>query len=238
MSFLVANLPLEPVYVRNEFLYNFKKGHGEFTKGYWVSVKAQKHRALLFETLLENGALYDKLPIEAFVHDTEGDFRFDQGELALWDMDAWHITTIVKDALRHLDAKVRVGNELVSGTYVCTVDQVDASGELMPTCASIPKEHKSQNILALDNGQFCSMPNNRILWTEPSLTKVVGPPDYEACEEIYFSNTGLNYCHTDAWFYEGKPDEEEAKEGNAEKSKAEEEAKEEGLLRVKKEWVK
>jgi len=127
----------------------------------------------------------------------------------------------VKDALRHLDAKVRVGNELVSGTYVCTVDQVDASGELMPTCASIPKEHKSQNILALENGQFCSMPNNRILWTEPSLTKVVGPPDYEACEEIYFSNTGLNYCHTDAWFYEGKPDEEKTNEAEAEKSNAE-----------------
>ena len=177
MSCLVANLPLEPVYVRNEFLYNFKKGHGEFTRGYWVSVKAQKHRALLFETLLENGALYDKLPIEAFVHDKKGNFRFNQGELALWDRDSWYITTIVKDALRHLDAKVRVGNELVSGTYVCTVDQGDASGELMPTCASIPKEHKSQNILALDNGQFCSMPNNRILWTEPSLTNVGGPPD-------------------------------------------------------------
>ena len=26
MGFLVANLPLEPVWVRNEFLYNFKKG--------------------------------------------------------------------------------------------------------------------------------------------------------------------------------------------------------------------
>ena len=220
MSFLVANLPLEPVFVRNEFLYNFKKGHGEFTKGYWVSVKSQKHRALLFETLLESGALYDKLPIEAFVHDIEGDFRFDQGQLALWDMDSWHITTIVKDALRHLDAKVRVGDELVTGTYGCTIDQADADGSLMTTCASIPKEHKSQNVLALDNGQFCSMPNNRILWTEPSLTKIVGPPDYEACEEIYFSNTGLNYCHTDKWFYEGKNyDEEKTNEANENKSK-------------------
>ena len=61
--------------------------------------------------------------------------------------------------------------------------------------------------------------NNRILWTEPSLTKVVGPPDFEACEEIYFSNTGLNYCHTDAWFYEGKLDEEKTNEANETKSK-------------------
>lgn len=222
MGFLVANLPLEPVWVRNEFLYNFKKGQGEFTRGYWVSVKTQKHRSLLFETLLENGALYDKLPIEAFVHDRGSDVKFKQADLALWDMDSWHITTIVKDALRHLDAKVRVGNELVAGTYVCTVDQVDADGSLMPTCASIPKEHKSQNILALDNGQFCSMPNNRILWTDPSLTQVVGPPDYEACEEIYFSNTAMNYCHDDRWFYEGTNEEDKANDAESKETKNEE----------------
>ena len=204
MSFLVANLPLQPVYVRQEFLYNFKKGHGEFIKGYWVSVKAQKHRALLFETLLENGALYDKLPIEAFVHEKKGEFKYSQSELALWDIDAWHITTIVKDSLRHLDAKVRIGDDLISGTYICTIDQCDPDGHLMPTCASIPKEHKSQNIIALDNGQFCSQPNNRILWTEQSLTKVVGPPDFEACEEVYYSNTAKNYCSDDRWFYEGE----------------------------------
>ena len=221
MSFLVANLPLEPVWVRKEFLYNQKKGHGDFIKGYWVSVKAQKHRALLFETLLENGALYDKLPIEAFVHDREGDLRFKQSDLALWDIDTWHITTIVKDALRHLDAKVKIGNELVNGTYICTIDQCDADGHLMSTCASVPREHKSQNVLALENGQYCSMPNNRILWTDQSLTKIQGPPDWEACEEVYYSNTSRNYCYDEKWFYEGQ------EENNAEEGKGKEESEEE-----------
>lgn len=221
MSFLVANLPLEPVWVRKEFLYNQKKGHGDFIKGYWVSVKAQKHRALLFETLLENGALYDKLPIEAFVHDREGDLRFKQSDLALWDIDTWHITTIVKDALRHLDAKVKIGNELVNGTYICTIDQCDADGHLMPTCASVPREHKSQNVLALENGQYCSMPNNRILWTDQSLTKIQGPPDWEACEEVYYSNTSRNYCYDEKWFYEGQ-EEDNAKEGKGQEEGEEE----------------
>ena len=216
MSFLVANLPLQPVWVRSEYLYNFKRGHGEFVKGYWVSVKAQKHRALLFETLLEDGSLYDKLPIAAFVHDREGSCEFKQEELALWDIDTWFITTIVKDALRHLDAKVRIGDEMVDATYVCTIDQADADGHLMPSCASIPKEHKSQNILALANGQFCSQPNNRILWVDASLTKVDGPPDWEACDEVYFSNTLRNFRDEEVWHYEGRKA-EDAEKGEAQK---------------------
>ena len=174
-------------------------------RGYWVSVKAQKHRALLFETLLDNGALYDKLPIEAFVHDQHAKPKFKQADLALWDIDTWHITTIVKDALRHLDAKVAINNDLVDATYVCTVDQADCDGHLMPTCASIPREHKSQNILRLEDGsgQYCSMPNNRVLWTDQSLTKLEDKPDFEACEEVYFSNTAKNYRDENAWYYQG-----------------------------------
>tara|TARA_A100001391_G_scaffold42840_1_gene24892 strand:- start:4044 stop:4736 length:693 start_codon:yes stop_codon:yes gene_type:complete len=228
VSFLVANLPLEPVFVRKEFLYNNKKGHGEFIRGYWVSVKAQKHRALLFETLLEDGSLYDKLPIEAFVHKTDASVKYKQSDLALWDMDGWHITTIVKDSLRHLDARVRIGNDLVGGTYVCTVDQADADGQLLTTCASIPKEHKSQNVIALDNGQYCSMPNNRILWVEQSLTKVVGPPDWEACDEIYFSNTLRNYRDDEKWWYEGDGKEEGGAQGEEAHRKEEDAKQEEG----------
>jgi|TARA_R100000479_G_scaffold40218_1_gene18113 hypothetical protein len=207
MSFLVANLPMYPVLVDKSYLYNGKKGHGEYMRGYWVSVKAQKHRALLFETLLENGALYDKLPISAFVTHEDAKPKHKLHELALWDVDAWNITTIVKDNIRHLDCVVRIGKEMVPAEYICTVDQCDADGSLLTSCASIPREHKSMNLLALSDGsgQIASQPNNRILWTDPSLTHVKDPPDFEACDEVYFSNTNENYCLTDAWFYEDGP---------------------------------
>jgi len=207
MPFLVANLPMYPVLVDKSYLYNGKKGHGEYMRGYWVSVKAQKHRALLFETLLENGALYDKLPISAFVTHEDAKPKHKLHELALWDVDAWNITTIVKDNIRHLDCVVRIGKEMVPAEYICTVDQCDADGSLLTSCASIPREHKSMNLLALmdGSGQVASQPNNRILWTDPSLTHVKDPPDFEACDEVYFSNTNENYCLTDAWFYEDGP---------------------------------
>ena len=68
MSYLVANLPPIQCYIRKEYLYDFQKGFGEFEPCYWVSVKSIKGKALYIESLLVNyGALYDKLPISAYV---------------------------------------------------------------------------------------------------------------------------------------------------------------------------
>jgi hypothetical protein len=35
MSFLIANVPPHKCYVRKEYLYDLKKGHGEFTEAVW-----------------------------------------------------------------------------------------------------------------------------------------------------------------------------------------------------------
>jgi len=68
MAFLVTNVPHTDVYVKKEYLYDLQKGHGEFVEGVWVTAKSIQGRALYFETYLpEYGALFDKLPISAFV---------------------------------------------------------------------------------------------------------------------------------------------------------------------------
>ena len=68
MTTLVANVPPTKVWVRKEYLYDLQKGHGEYTPGYWVTCKSLTGRALYFETYLtEYGALFDKLPISAFL---------------------------------------------------------------------------------------------------------------------------------------------------------------------------
>ena len=68
MAFLVHPLPPMHVWVKKEYLYDLDKGHGELTPGIWISVKSIQGKALYFETLLTNyGALYDKLPLSAFV---------------------------------------------------------------------------------------------------------------------------------------------------------------------------
>jgi hypothetical protein len=68
MTTLVANVPPVRVWVRREYLRDLRDGHGEYTPGYWVTCKSLTGRALYFETYLtEYGALYDKLPISAFL---------------------------------------------------------------------------------------------------------------------------------------------------------------------------
>ncbi len=75
MACLIANLPSMEVWVRKEYLTDHQSGHGEFVKGVWVSVKSIPGRAFYFETYLpEYAAMYDKLPISAFVSDPETPF--------------------------------------------------------------------------------------------------------------------------------------------------------------------
>ena len=70
MSFLVANLPSEQCYIRKEYLYDLRdgKGVGEFEECYWVSIRAVPGMAFYIEAFIPKyGALFDKLPLSAFV---------------------------------------------------------------------------------------------------------------------------------------------------------------------------
>ena len=100
MAFLVHNLPPIPVMVRKEYLYDLEYGHGEFTPGVWTSVKSVTGKALYFETLLTDyGALFDKLPLSAFVWKTDIDYDLPLDTLQLWDCFDYHITVIQKPLL-------------------------------------------------------------------------------------------------------------------------------------------
>ena len=107
MAFLVHNLPLTNLYVKKEYLYDLEKGHGEYTPGVWISLKSVIGKALYFETLLtEYGALFDKLPISAFVWKTDIDLE-DQlplDALQLWDCFDYNITIIRKPILSRCES--------------------------------------------------------------------------------------------------------------------------------------
>ena len=97
MSFLVHNLPPVHVYVKKEYLYDLDKGHGDLTEGIWISVKSVQGKALYFETLLpEYGALFDKLPISAFVwkKDFNKNEQLSLDTLQLWDCFDYNLTVI------------------------------------------------------------------------------------------------------------------------------------------------
>ena len=66
MAYLNHNLPTITCYIRNEFLFNHKKGHGEVTLCDVHSVASLEKHVPLFEAFLENGVNWTRRPIHAF----------------------------------------------------------------------------------------------------------------------------------------------------------------------------
>jgi len=188
MSFLVANLPPTKVYIKKEYLYDHQKGHGEFVEGVWITVKSIQGRALYFETYLpEYGALYDKLPISAFVNSPTIKDSLELEELELWDAFSYHITIIEKKNLGERCKYLAPSKKWYYGKYLFTIDSCHADTNILNVSYSeVPEEHKSFNILELDNGHYAAQPNNRCLFYEKSMTpSKMLQPDFKVSTEYY-----------------------------------------------------
>jgi hypothetical protein len=94
--------------------------------------------------------------------------------------------------------------ELYSGTYLFTIDWAHPDSNILDTDHSeIPQEHKCAHILELNNGNYASQPNNRILWNIPSYTTKVNKPDYKV-QTTYWNveNKEWKTDDSDAMFYD------------------------------------
>lgn len=204
MAFLVHNLPPIHVMVRKEYLYDLESGHGEYTPGIWISVRSVQGKALYFETLLtEYGALYDKLPLSAFVWKTEhGDLPLDT--LQLWDCFDYSITVIEKPILSRCEFFGK-DRHMHAGEYMFTIDTCHSESSTLNTNFSEEDpEHKTFNIIKLDNGQFAAQPNNRVIWRDGSLiASDLKRPDFKVCTQNYAVETEPKWSvgHTDEWQY-------------------------------------
>lgn len=181
MSFLVANIPPIEVFIRKEFLYDFEMkdgkllGFGEYESAHWITTKSIPHQALYFEAFIhEYGALYDKLPIHAYVWKTDikESEQYPLDWLQLWDCLSYNISVIKKQRLRNDRCEVIMKDKSrANGIYLFTIDTCFSEpNEIDTTWSETPNEHKSYNIIKLDNGQFAAQPNNRIIWKDQSLT--------------------------------------------------------------------
>ena len=217
MSFLIHNLPPYSVYVRKEFLYDHQKGHGEITPGTWISVKSVQHKALYFETLLTDyGALFDKLPLSAFVwkKDYNPDELLPLDTLQLWDCFDYDLTVIEKPLLNRCSFFGK-DKQLHDGQYCFTIDNCHAQSSTLNTNYSQDDpEHKSFNVIALDNGQFAAQPNNRCQFFDNSLVDNdnLKQPDFKVCTQNYAVETLPKWWsvgHTDEWAYKTQEESDE-----------------------------
>lgn len=188
MAYLNANIPVTKVWVRNEYMFDFKQGHGEFTEGYAHSVTSIKGNAMLFQILLNNGANWSYLPISAFT--TKKDAPAQSYEtLQIWDSFSYHINVIRYELLAGLRTRIFLkDSKEYYGTYQFTFDWAHSEPNVIDTSlAHFPEERKSAHFIELDNGNFCLTPNNRTQFFDQSLVTEPfdKPPKYHVVTKNY-----------------------------------------------------
>ena len=212
MSQLICNLPAIHVWVRKEFLRDHEDGHGEFVKGVWISCKSMPGRAFYFETYLpEYGAMFDKLPISAFTWEN----KIPEQDLSLPNLQFWNcmdygVVAIEKQFIGSMTFEVMTRNAgTFKGKYIATIDNYHSDiNSVDYSTAETPAEHKSHNLIELENGQFGLYPNNRMRIYDNSLTPdkplmpdfKVSTVEYEVESEDYLAR----YGDSDDYFYKSK----------------------------------
>jgi len=198
MSTLLTNLPSTKVYVRKEYLRDFEDGFGEFVEGVWVCAKSIPGRAFYFETYLpEYAALYDKLPISAFVSSPETpDPDLDLPNLQFWNCMDYGVSNICKQFVGSMEWEVRTRHfGSIKGEYLCTLDNYHSDPDVVDYSTSeVPQEHKSFNLIELENGQFALYPNNRCRVYDISLTPNEAKiPDFKVSTEYFQVENGIKW---------------------------------------------
>ena len=208
---MICNLPSQKIWVRKEYLRDHEDGHGEYVSGVWVSCKSIPGRTFYFETYLpEYGALYDKLPISAFVSaPTPPNPDMNLCNLQFWNCMDYGVVSVTKNFIASMDFEVFTRDHgLVKGSYICTIDNYHADIDTIDYSTSEnPEEHKSFNLLELENGQFCLYPNNRMRVYDNSLTPEEPlKPDFKVSTQFYQVENGnsTRLGDTDEYFWKTK----------------------------------
>ncbi len=67
MAYLNVNVPPTSAQIRREYLYDLKKHHGEVEDCIIFGLTSLGGRAILWHALMENGAIFYRLPLNAFI---------------------------------------------------------------------------------------------------------------------------------------------------------------------------
>ena len=93
MAYLNANIPVTYAQIRREYLYDLKAHHGEVEDCIIFGLASITGRPILFHAIMENGAVFYRLPISAFI---QRGFKINQvprmrlDELELWNCFSYY----------------------------------------------------------------------------------------------------------------------------------------------------
>lgn len=195
MPYLNHNIPTLTCFIKNEFLFNHTKGHGEHTLCDVHSVASIEKRVPVFEAFLENGVNWTRRPIHAFC------WRKDAEELPLteyiyWDCFSSYIDVQVRARMSGLRADlISISGKKRQGTYLFTLDWAFENRSMLDTNFSETPEHKCGHVFKMDNGNYFIYPNNRIIWMDNAWTynRISRNPGYQIDMNVYSIENKTNY---------------------------------------------
>lgn len=205
MAYLNHNIPTITCYIRNEFLFNHEKGHGEFSLCDVHSVASMEKRTPLFEAFLENGVNWTRRPIHAFCWKKDAPVRKLEEQI-YWDCFSPYVDVQVRNRLAGLKAQLIdfKGNKHL-GQYMFTLDWSweNKSGNMDTNFSETP-EHKCGHLFKMDEGNFFIYPNNRIIWYDDAWTKerIKGNPGYKIDMTVYSVENKRMYETDEQYFTE------------------------------------
>ena len=122
MAYLNHNLPTFTCYMRNEYLYNHEKGHGEFTLCDVHSVASMEKRVPLFEAFLDNGVNWTRRPLMAFCWKKDAPVPKIE-DCYYWNCFSPYIDVNIRTRMAGLRAQlIRCDGSHISGEYMFTMD--------------------------------------------------------------------------------------------------------------------
>ena len=175
MAYLNANIPAIYSQIRREYLYDLSRHMGEAEDCVIFGMASLSGSAILFHAIMENGAVFYRLPISAFIQrgfDVKKVPQMRLDELELWNCFSYYPAITTYDILSGQSGKyIGKDKRWHYGNYLFTVDWAHPESNIVDTDHSeIPHEHKCAHILALENGNYAAQPNNRLIWNVPSFT--------------------------------------------------------------------
>lgn len=153
-------------YIRNEFLYDGREGHGEFTQCIAYGLSSLPSRAWGISVMLSNGALVQHVPLHALTFDTANKHQHPLDHLQVWSCYGWEFTTHEYDYLKEMPCKVYMKGEWENGRYLFTAAPYDDPYSMTPD------QHKHFNFVRLDCGALGAWPGNRMLMFDSSFVQL------------------------------------------------------------------
>ena len=208
MPYLNHNIPTLTCYIKNEFLFNHTKGHGEHTLCDVHSVASIEKRVPLFEAFLENGVNWTRRPINAFVWKKDAE-QLPLSEYIYWDCFSSYVDVQVRARMSGLKADlISISGVKRQGIYLFTLDWAFENKSMLDTNFSETPEHKCGHVFKMDNGNYFIYPNNRIIWMDNAWTynRISGNPGYQIDMNVYSIENKTNYETDYNYFTEFKPE--------------------------------